>query len=226
MKKMKVKVNISKIRTVNELESYWTNQDFIELLDRMNMPDADKLNPTELKDLLYMAITDFEPAEAAEIILTYKLGERLTPGQIQNLSHEFLEEKVAEQYADPSFHYDLFNINQLLFKAFNGTFPNTEASIILLEITDHDGNKIDANKEILTKAIAESLSDRSLIKRLFEDQLNGVEDFGDAEKIIWTFQPKEGNVYEVITSKYWIEKDDLEQNEYEVAIKFYEGEDD
>jgi hypothetical protein len=223
---MILKINIIKIRTVNELDFYWTNRDYIELLDKMSMPHADQLDPSELKDMLNMAITDFEPAEAAEIILTYKLREELTPGQILNLSHEMMEEKVAEQYADPSFHYDLFNINQLLFKAYKGKFPNTEASIITLVLTDQDGNKIEVSKEIITKAIAAGLSDRSLIKRLYDDQINGNLEFGDAEKIIWLFNEKEDNTFEVITSKYWIEKDDIEQTEYETTVNFFEGEED
>lgn len=218
---MKVQVKFINIKRVNQLDFYWTNNDYIQLLDKMNLPDADKVKPEELKDLLYMAMTDFEPNEAAEIVLTHKLGDKLTAGQIQTLSHDMLEEKVAEQYADPSFHYDLFNINQLLFKAFNGTFPNTEASIITLEVVDLSGKTLAVNKEILSKAIYESLSDRCVIKRLYDDQMEGSTAFGDAEKIIWLFSDKGENTYEVITSRYWIDKDDIEQGEYETEIKFH-----
>ena len=219
---MNVLVKIINIKTVNELGQYWTNDDFIQLLDKMNLPDADKVKPEELKDLLYMAITDFEPNEAAEIVLTYKLGESLTAGQIQTIAHDMTDEKVAEQYADPSYHYDLFNINQLLFKAYNGTFPNTEASIITIELTDADGGTVEATNEILTKALSASLSDRSIIKRLYEDQMQGIVDFGDAEKILWRFQDKGNNTFEIITSRYWIDKEDIEQGEYEAEIKFFE----
>lgn len=222
---MNVQVKIINIKTVNELGQYWTNDDFIQLLDKMNLPDADKVKPEELKDLLYMAITDFEPNEAAEIVLTYKLGESLTAGQIQTIAHDMTDEKVAEQYADPSYHYDLFNINQLLFKAYNGTFPNTEASIINIELTDADGGTVEATNEILTKALSASLSDRSIIKRLYEDQMEGIVDFGDAEKILWRFQDKGNNTFEIITSRYWIDKEDIESGEYEASIKFFEEKD-
>jgi hypothetical protein len=222
---MKVQVKIINIKTVNELTKYWTNDDFIQLLDKLNLPEADKVKPEELKDLLYMAITDFEPNEAAEIILTYKLGETLTAGQIQTIAHDMTDEKVAEQYADPSYHYDLFNINQLLFKAYNGTFPNTEASIITIELTDAQGCAVEVNNEILTKALSASLSDRSIIKRLYEDQMDGLIDFGDAEKILWRYEDKGNNTYEIITSRYWIDKEDIEQGEYEASIKFIEEKD-
>lgn len=222
---MNVQVKIINIKTVNELGQYWTNDDFIQLLDKMNLPDADKVKPEELKDLLYMAITDFEPNEAAEIVLTYKLGESLTAGQIQTIAHDMTDEKVAEQYADPSYHYDLFNINQLLFKAYNGTFPNTEASIINIELTDADGGTVEATNEILTKALSAGLSDRSIIKRLYEDQMEGIVDFGDAEKILWRFQDKGNNTFEIITSRYWIDKEDIESGEYDASIKFFEEKD-
>ncbi len=222
---MQVQVKIKSIKTVNELSSYWTNDDYIQLLDKMNLPDAEKVKPEELKDLLNMAITDFESNEGAEIVLTYKLGDSLNAGQIQTIAHEMTDEKVAEQYADPSFHYDLFNINQLLYKAYNGTFPNTEASIIVIELTNIDGSPVDVTKEILTKALAESLSDHSIIQRLYEDQMLGKVDFGDAEKIIWSFNNKGDNTYEVITSRYWIGKEDIENDEYEATIKFFEEKD-
>jgi hypothetical protein len=166
---MKIQVKILNIKTVNELPGYWTNEDFIQLLDKMDLPDADKVKPEELRELLYMAITDFEPSEAAEIILTYKLGDQLTAGQIQDISHEMKDEKIAETYANPSFHYDLFNINQLLYRAYKGKFPNTEASIILMEVTGNENNEV--NKEVLTKALAQSLSERSIIQRLYGDQV-------------------------------------------------------
>ena len=220
---MKIQVKILNIKTVNELPGYWTNEDFIQLLDKMDLPDADKVKPEELRELLYMAITDFEPSEAAEIILTYKLGDQLTAGQIQDISHEMKAEKVAETYANPSFHYDLFNINQLLYRAYKGKFPNTEASIILMEVTGNENNEV--NKEVLTKALAQSLSERSIIQRLYEDQVTGQADFGDAEKIIWLYNQKEENTYEIITSRYWVEKEDIENGEYDADIQFFEEKD-
>ena len=220
---MKIQVKILNIKTVNELPGYWTNEDFIQLLDKMDLPDADKVKPEELRELLYMAITDFEPSEAAEIILTYKLGDQLTAGQIQDISHEMKDEKIAETYANPSFHYDLFNINQLLYRAYKGKFPNTEASIILMEVTGNENNEV--NKEVLTKALAQSLSERSIIQRLYEDQVTGQADFGDAEKIIWLYNQKEENTYEIITPRYWVEKEDIENGEYDADIQFFEEKD-
>ncbi len=123
-----MKVKILEISTINELSNYWTNKDYYNLLEKFEYPDAKNVKESELKEMLFMAITDFEPNEAAEIVLSYKLAEQLNEGQIQSLSHEMERDRVAEEYPEPSLHYDLFNINQLLYKAFNGVFPNTEAT--------------------------------------------------------------------------------------------------
>jgi len=130
---MKIGVKIEKLKTVNELDFYWQKEDYKNLLKEFGYPDAERLKDAEVLDFLFMAISDFEPASAAEIVLTYKMSDKLNEGQIQNLSHDMLSEKVAEQYAEPAYHFDLFNINQFLRKAYNGKFPDTEATIIMKE---------------------------------------------------------------------------------------------
>lgn len=222
---MKVKVTILEVKTVNEFDFYWKNEDYIKLLDEFNFPDADKSKPEDLVDLLYMAISDFEPDEAARILLNYKLGEELNEGQIQSISHEMLKDKVAEEYREPALHLDLFCINQLLYKAYNGKFPNTEASIIALEIIPTKPSEQEINKEILIKALSAGLKDNNLIKRLFEEQLNGNEEFTDAAKTIWKVDHTGQNTYRLVTSNYWIDRDDLFNGEYEAEISFFETED-
>ncbi len=217
---MKAQVKISSIEVVNELAYYWNDKDFINLLKLMDFPDAEMSKPEDLKELVHMAITDFEPDEAARVLLTYKLDEKLTEGQIHSLSHEMIDDTIAEEYPDPALHYDLFNINQLLFKAYNGTFPNTEATIIKLAIQTDQETEI--NSEILLKVISASLSDRSLILRLYADQIAGESPFDDAAKIIWLYNKLGDDEYEIVTSKYWIDKEDIEQLEYETTIMFHE----
>ncbi len=221
---MKVKVTIKNVETVNNLDFYWTKEDYVNLLKEFDFPDADKNNP-ELLELLMMAITDFEPPEAANIVLTYKLSEELNEGQIDAISHEMLKDKIAEEYREPALHFDLYNINQLLHKAYNGKFPNTEASIIDLEIIPitHKDNKID--NEIILKSLVEGLKDNNLIKRLFEEQLNGNEAFGDANKSMWHVKNVNENTYQLVTSNYWIAREDFLKSEYETEIVFFEEED-
>ncbi len=218
-----MKVKIIEINTVNEVDNYWTKEDFINLLEKFDFSDAKNVKESELKEMLFMAISDFEPSEAAEIILSYKLGEKLNEGQIHSLSHEMEGDKVAEEYPEPDLHYDLFNINQLLYKAFNGTFPNTEATKLTFEVIDNDSVEINENKEVISKIVGGALTDRSIIKRLFSEQLEGNAKFEDAHKFIWKIKAIENNKFEILTSKYWIEREDIVSEEYDVKIVEFEG---
>lgn len=221
---MKIAVRIVGIRYVNEIDSYWTNEDFIELLKMFDFPEVEQVSPDELREMLYMAITDFEPPEAAQILLTYRLSDQLTDGQIQSLSHEMIEDKVAEEYPEPELHFDLFNINQLLQKAYGGTFPNTTASIIEIEFPNEREMpaKMEMTEEIMTKLISDGLNEKSILNRLYADQIKGKVPFEDAAKFIWTLSKINDNKYELLTSKYWIEKEDIIQTEYISKVVFYE----
>jgi hypothetical protein len=92
---MKFNITIKSVTTVEEITNYWQNKDYIYLLERFNFPDANTVNPENLREMLHMAITDFEPNEAAGIILTYKLSERLNEGQIAQVSNDMLLDKVS-----------------------------------------------------------------------------------------------------------------------------------
>jgi len=136
-----------------------------------------------------------------------------------------MEDKVAEEYPEPELHFDLFNINQLLFKAFNGTFPNTEASIIGIEIDKEDLGALEMTEEIMTKLVSGCLTEKSIIKRLYSEQIEGKVPFDDASKFIWTLTKMNDSKYELITSRYWIEKEDIIETEYESNIVISEEED-
>jgi len=124
-----------------------------------------------------MAISDFEPNEAAAILLDYKLSNILNEGQIANLSHEMLRAKVSETYTDINLHQDLFNINQLLYEAFKGKFPQVSVNIVQFEITDENKNLVELTKE---NALSCGLSENNLFNRLFGDQLEGPAPFPEA----------------------------------------------
>lgn len=217
-------VKVTELATIHEIDGAWSDQDYIELLDRMNFPDAEKNAPEELRELLFMAISDFEPHEAAEIILSYKLSNHLSRGQIQNLAVEMIEDKVAEEYSDIALHYALFNINQLLNKAYNGRFPDTKASRLKLEFEFHHNKKIEPTKEIVLKAICNGLDERNLIKRLFPEQLAGEAEFPETEHIIWKLEESDDGTISIITSDYWINEEDLLSYEFEGVIHEFEHE--
>ena len=216
---MKYKVVLENIKTVNELPDYWTVDDYKNLLTAFEVQDTAELKDSELKEYLFLAINDFDPQEAATIILTYKLSDILNTGQIDQLSHDMLKEKVAEEYSDIAMHENLFNINQFLFKAYNGKFPDTKASIIScsIEPLKSSGNT-QLTKESALKALSNSLDEHHIIKRLFDEQLAGKKEFNSAENIIWQLTPKNASEYEIITSDYWLSKDDFMKYEFEAAV--------
>ncbi|MDP3312867.1 hypothetical protein [Lutibacter sp.] len=212
-------VKIKNITIIDEIEGAWSKNDYIQLLEIFEFSDAQNLKETELIDYLFMAITDFEPHEAAAYLLKYKLGEYLNEGQIDSLSHEMLLDKVSEEYPVIELHHDLFNINQLLYKAYNGTFPNAKACIIDFDISPKSKNEsVEITKEIVLKAISKGLSESCLIKRLFNDQLKSETPFEEAEGILWKLTPQNDSSYKAITSEYWLGKEEVINGEFEAEV--------
>jgi len=214
---MNFTIKIKKIRSIDKIDGSWTSEDYINLLELFDYPDAANVPETELFDMLSMAISDYEPDEAAEVILKYKLCNILNDGQIKNLSHEMLEDKVSEEYPDISLHYQLFNINQLLHDAYNGKFPRTLASVIDFELFFK--NKIEITKEVVLRTMSDLLSEKSLLKRLFNTQLDSEKELKDAESIIWELKPIGENNYQLITSDYWLNHEDFEKEEFSGVLR-------
>ena len=214
---MNFTIKIKKIRSIDKIDGSWTSEDYINLLELFDYPDAANVPETELFDMLSMAISDYEPDEAAEVILKYKLCNTLNDGQIKNLSHEMLEDKVSEEYPDISLHYQLFNINQLLHEAYNGKFPRTLASVIDFELFFK--NKIEITKEVVLRTMSDLLSEKSLLKRLFNTQLDSEKELKDAESIIWELKPIGENNYQLITSDYWLNHEDFEKEEFSGVLR-------
>jgi hypothetical protein len=213
---MKFQIKITSFKTLDQVADYWTTADYIQLLDLFGFPDAESAEEDSLRELLMMAITDYEPNEAAAIVLTYKLSEDLSKGQIEQISNDMLLDKIAEEYPEISLHATLFHVNQLLYKAFNGRFPNTKASQFECTITPLDKNKnIEITKEAMLKLLDGGLSDSNLINRLFGDKMTGNAPFTEAESILWDMQTSDRTNFKVLTSEYWLSQEDLIADEFE-----------
>lgn len=216
---MKYKIEINNVQTVDEIQDFWTNDDYVQLLEKFEYPDAEDTGSESLRELLFMAMTDFEPAEAARTVLDYKLGDHLTEGQIDQISNDMLNDKVCEEYPEMELQQPLFHINQLLYKAYNGKFPSSNATIIECKITPLDNdNETMLSKEMVLKLFNDGLSDRNIVKRLFEEQMRGDSIFAEAENIIWTFENTEKYNYKIITSGNLIKKDEIINTEWESEI--------
>jgi hypothetical protein len=221
---MNYQIVIKRIDTVNEVEGYWSDEDLIQLLEKFNYPDGATADKASLPELLEMAISDYEPNEAAEIVLKYKLGTELNDGQIEQISHNMLIDKVCEEYPEIQMQGTLFHINQLLFKAYNGKFPNAKASVVHFSITPTDGEVQKLTAENVLKLLNNGLSDRNLIKRLFENQISQNISFPEAEGIVWELTTEDDINYNLVTSENWINKEDITEYEFESILEEIEDE--
>lgn len=215
---MNYTINIERITTKEELANSWSQADYLELLEQFGFSEAEG-TLEEMKELLYMAIAEFEPNEAAAILLNYRLSDALTEGQIDQLSHEMQEDEVAEEYPDISLHKSLFEVNQLLYKAYNGKFPCSKATIIVFDMKPkNETEQTRLTKELVLKGLVAGMSDRNVIKRLFGAQLNKDISFPEADDILWEFNTLGKDRYEVITSEYWMDKEEFNTSIFQVNI--------
>lgn len=212
---MKFNIIINSASTIEEIKDYWKNEDYTNLLELFNFPDANTIKPENLREMLFMAITDFEPNEAAKILLTYKLSAFLNEGQIDQMSNDMLLDKISEEYPEIELHYDLFNINQLLFKAYNGKFPNAKATIVNFTMSAVDKFDGEITKEIVLKSLDRGISDSNIIKRLFSEKMSTNLQFEEAENILWKLDEIKDNEFTLITSEYWLNKDEIIGAEFE-----------
>ncbi|WP_373518103.1 hypothetical protein [Pricia sp.] len=199
-----------KFQTIEELPHAWNDGDYKKLLDTAEYGDTSDLSSQELKEMCLLSISDNDPAEAAKLVLAYVFGERLNPGQIDNLSHEMETEKVWEEYAELSMHEEFFNATQLLYKAYNGKFPHPEAVRFKMKVTSKEKTGMEIfekdTEACLIRLLVQGMPENTLINRLFDDELKGG-DFKDAKDIIWQYteEAAENNsqVFEIISSTYW-----------------------
>lgn len=223
---MTYKINIKNANIVDQIENYWSTEDYVNLLAKFGFGDASTADKESLNELLLMAITDYDPKEAAEIVLEYKLANDLNEGQIQQLSNEMLIDKVCEEYPVIGLHFTLFQINQLLYKAYNGKFPNAKAIIIEFTIAPvGEGTVAELSKESVLKLFSNGLSDRNIIKRLFGEQMNQNAAFPEAEDILWNLTTADNSNYVLYTSENWINKEDIIASEFEGILVEEENED-
>ena len=218
---MKYAIKIHKISTVDDLENAWNIEDYKELLKLFELPGTETVDISELRELLFLAISDKEPHESAAILLDYKLSDHLNENQIDSVSYEMLVDKISEEYPKIELHLTLFVINQLLYKAYNGKFPNAKATIVDFDITPNRNADENITKEIVLKCFANNLDNHNIILRLFGNQLNGDEAFVEANDIIWELQKNDAS-YRLITSEYFMSKDEFLNAAFDANIEFFE----
>ena len=199
--------------TLTELPDSWQNSDYKTLLQRMNYENPDERKEAELKEMCLMSFTDLEPREAAEIVLGYLFPKQLNDGQLENLAHQMLTEKLWEENPELPLHRGFYQATQLLHDAYNGTFPRTQAVEFQVKCTAEtpEGAAVlaDAPAAPLLRLLAQGLPDNALLNRLFSTQLAGLE-FEEAKYILWQVKPGErtGNslTFDIVSSSNWLEE--------------------
>jgi hypothetical protein len=103
----------------------------------------------------------------------------------------------------------------LLYKAYNGKLPNAKASVVHFSITPKDDELKVLTAENVLKLLNKGLSDRNLIKRLFDEQMTQNIPFPTAAGIIWELNTAYNINYSLVTSENWINKEDIIASEFE-----------
>lgn len=206
-------VRVLDFEILKEIKGAWSSADFASLLQSMDFGETSAMKPGEMLKMALLALQDFEPTVAAELVLTQHLGHTLSQGQIRNAANEMLDEKLWEEYADLSVHEGMFNVASVLFKALPQVFPEPDAVKISLEVraSNQAGQQLlssEANEPFLVRLLAGGMDNNSILHRLFEDQLNGLM-FPEADNIVWIWDVDSGCApvieVKVTSSGYWLD---------------------
>lgn len=197
---------------LSALPNAWQPADYLALLNKLEYENPEAIAPAELREMCQLALTDLEPAEAAEVVLGYLFADDLTQGQLDQLAHQLQTEKLWEENPNFALHRGFFNATQLLYEAYNGKFPHPQAVEFKVKLTAASPADLAALDHepaaTLLRLLAPGLSDRALLHRLFGEQLAGG-DFPEATSILWQLTPSEKTetsvVYDIISSDYWLE---------------------
>ncbi|MGB5448786.1 MAG: hypothetical protein WBM80_07665 [Woeseiaceae bacterium] len=206
-------VDVLTFSILEELADVWTGKEFSELLAEMEFGSTDGMSQSELREMCLLALQDLEPEEAAALVLKYRLGDRLSKGQISNIAADMSEENPWEEYANMALHEQLFNVSSLLYMAFPSIFPEPDAvrATVRIRALHEAGRKIlqcALNESFLIRLLAAGMDDNATLRRLFDEQLAG-NSFPEAEFIIWTFRTESMTddtcTVEVISSGSWLD---------------------
>lgn len=202
-------VRILSIKEIHTLPNSWSYEDYRNILKLADFEYWYGLHASELKEYTLLALQGFEPDEAAELVLKYKFEEQLKPGQIQNLAHEMMGDKLWEEYQDIRLHKELYNCAGLMKEVFPRDFPETDAIVCRLEVSaqNQPGRELllQADKPFVARLLAHGMEDAALINRLFDDRITG-NAFGEADSIIWDFTSERADhqvLFTIFSSNYW-----------------------
>ena len=208
----KYRVGVDEFEELTELKQSWMPKDYVSILTSLDIADAAKMDIGELRDMTLFALQDLNPPDAAAVLLKYKVGTKLSGGQIRNYSIDSQHERLWEQSADLSLHQDMFAVASMLNSVNSMAFPVPDALRVTLSIYCDDASKLalfnnEMDRAILVRMISAGMNESAILNRLFGDQIaTGM--VADADSIIWQIaveQPDPTTLQIRITSSaYWL----------------------
>ena len=211
----KFTVQIDSFHKVNKIQNAWSNEDYRALMMIMNFDDdLDTMDAAELKEMCMMSLNDQSPAEAAKVVLTHLFPD-LSPGKVDQISHDMLDDRSWEEYSDCLYHERFFNAYALLREAFNGVFAKPTGVEFTMTVTAFHIEDMEIFDNSLNSSIVRLLAsgqdDNALINRLYEDQIQG-EQFPQAPGIVWQLKQVVDSglsrQFSLISSYFWLENFD------------------
>lgn len=217
----KVKVTPISITKINRLKDSWSIDDFKAIIDLLGGESVD-LDPSELEEYMEMMIADSDVPESAYELLKYVLNEKLSEGQLRNLSNEMEDDKMWEEYSDMSCHKEIFRANQVLYRAYNGKVPKGEAHVIEMKATTNDAELMDLlvakDADAVFRLVMGGSDSHSKVHRLYDGE-EASHYIKDAQHILWNIKSHKESDKEIIivvtSSAYWL---DSYQNDQDYTV--------
>lgn len=207
----KFRVDVVRTDYVSDIPASWSTEEYRQILEACEFDWLVDIADSELQDYAIISLLDYEPEEAAAIVLKVKLGSKLKVGQIENMANEMEQEKLWEEYSDISMHEKLYHSAVLLHQAFPESFPAARAMRCIVEVRpENTSAKISLKhleETLLVRLLGDGMDNHSILKRLFSDQL-AKNSFPEAENIVWQFEtlPMVDESVRIIlySSLYWL----------------------
>jgi hypothetical protein len=205
-------VHVQSTELLDQVPDAWRSAQFEWMLEDMDYGETTGLSADDLREMCVLSLQEREPDKAAEIVLRCRFGDKLRDGQVRNCSHEMLDEKLWEDYADISFHEDFFHAGSLLWQAFPRDVPTPDGLRVVVDATANDslGRKFlhgKLSESFIVRVLSDGMPDGAVLRRLFDDQLAGGP-FPEAEAIVWSFKASRTNDtsirLDVLSSDYWL----------------------
>lgn len=208
-----------KVSKVKELPDSLSKQDYLALLEDLDVDDVDSLSESDMYEMLVMALQDKELVPAAEILLDYHLGDTLDDGDQQHLAEEYLHSELWDEHADISLHKELFNIGMILHDAFSSQMTEPVCAKVTFKLQPVDKETAEDFKKgdiasLLVRVLAGGMDENAKLNRLFEDQIRN-SPFPEAKSILWKIDSAEENgaiTVELYLSLEWVKDFPVSEN--------------